>query len=145
MRERSGSARRARCEPLLDARPTRRRGGGGLLLAERALVEPELEQEVERLADDAAGRDAEVLHDLVAVEVGTDGLELLLLRSSAIRASSSSMRSASVCGLALVAGRAVAPGELDQLVEQRSPASRTKRRTALSVHPMAYVWKRRCR
>ena len=36
-------------------RPTRRPAGGGLLLAERPLVEPELEQEVQRLAHVAPG------------------------------------------------------------------------------------------
>ena len=43
---------------------------------------------------------------------------------------------ASMPGLALVAGGAVAAGQLDELGQQRSPASRTNRRTALSVHPI---------
>src|SRR5690349_13915350 len=52
---------------------------GGLLLAEGALVEPQLHQEAVGLADLAAGAEAEHGHDLVAVEVGPQRRELLRL------------------------------------------------------------------
>ena len=71
------------------------------------------------------GRHAEVLHHLVAVELGPDRPSAPPRpASSAMRASSSSMRRARSGGLALVARRAVAAGQHDQLVS-RSPASRT--------------------
>jgi hypothetical protein len=50
----------------------------GGIRADRALVQAHLEQEAVRLADLAAGRDAEDLLDPVAVELGADGVELLL-------------------------------------------------------------------
>src|SRR5205085_7864488 len=50
----------------------------GLLLAQRPLVEAKLQQVVEGLAHQRPGADAQVGHHLVAVEVGTDGVELLL-------------------------------------------------------------------
>src|SRR5437899_3195192 len=49
-----------------------------LLLAERPLVEAQLQQMIERLAHDRTGTNAEVRHHLVAVEIGTDRVELLL-------------------------------------------------------------------
>ena len=54
-------------------------GLGGGRFAEGAAVHPQLEQEAVGLADVTAGPDAEDLHDLVAVEVRTHGVELLLL------------------------------------------------------------------
>src|SRR3954467_15719984 len=48
-----------------------------LVLTQRTLVQPELEEEGERLAHHAAGRDAELGHHRVAVEVGPDGGQLL--------------------------------------------------------------------
>src|SRR5207344_1286650 len=45
----------------------------------RTLVETSLEQEVERFPHDPPRLDAEELHDLPAVERGTDRVELLLL------------------------------------------------------------------
>ena len=59
--------------------PPLRQSATGLLLAQRALVHPELEQEIERPAHVTAGGNAERFHHLGAVEVGTDGVELLLL------------------------------------------------------------------
>src|ERR1700722_6047214 len=50
-----------------------------LLLAQRALVEPQFHEEVQRLADSPPRSDAEELHDLVAVQVRAQGLQFLLL------------------------------------------------------------------
>src|SRR5689334_1078923 len=49
-----------------------------LVLAERALLEASFEEHRERVADDAPRLHPEVAHDLVAVEVGPDAIELLL-------------------------------------------------------------------
>src|SRR4029079_11463607 len=54
-------------------------GFAGLGFAEGALVETEVHQELVGLADLAARWDAEDLHDLVAVEVGAQRVEFLLL------------------------------------------------------------------
>ena len=51
----------------------------GVVLRDRAFVEPGFEQELERVAHDAPGLHAEVLHHLPAVERRTDGVELFLL------------------------------------------------------------------
>ena len=89
----------------------------------------------QRLADQRPGRDAEVLHDLPAVDVGTDRLQLLLRPSSAMRASSSSIRRASISAFRSL--RVVQSHRVSSISSSsRSPASRTNRRTALSVHPM---------
>ena len=99
--------------------PPRQQAAADLVLAERALVEAHLEQERQRLADDPARADAEVLHHRVAVELGPDRRQLLLLaqlgdaRLELVHAPRQLRR------LALVARRAVAAGEHVQLVEQR--------------------------
>ena len=49
----------------------------GLLLAEGALLQAQLEEEVERPPHLGTGRQAQVRHHLVAVEVGPDGGQLL--------------------------------------------------------------------
>ena len=64
---------------LLTQPPPLQESGLGGVLGHRAVVEAELEEEVVGRADVAGGPDAEQLHDLVAVEVGTEGVELLLL------------------------------------------------------------------
>ena len=53
-------------------------GFAGLVFAEGALVEAEVHEELVGLAYLATRRDAEDLHDLVAVEVGAEGIEFLL-------------------------------------------------------------------
>src|SRR5690606_9539950 len=60
------------------SRPPRVEPGERLVAPERALLEAQLEQVFERLADGAARADAEVRHHLVAVEVGADAVDLLL-------------------------------------------------------------------
>src|SRR5690349_19339062 len=60
------------------ARPLQEGLSGGLL-ADRPAVEPQVEQELVRLADDRTRLDAEDLLDLVPVELRPDLGELLLL------------------------------------------------------------------
>src|SRR5271167_84468 len=50
-----------------------------LLLTQRALVEPQFHQEVQGLADGPPRPDAQQLHDLVPVQVGSECPQLLLL------------------------------------------------------------------
>ncbi len=57
--------------------PPRVQAPAGLFFAQRALFQAELEQEVERLAHDRARGQTQVVHDLAAVELGADGVELL--------------------------------------------------------------------
>ncbi len=90
---------------------------GGLVRAERALIDPELEQVVERLADHPARRHAEVRHDLVAVEVGPDGVELLPLSQLLDAALQLVHASGQRTRLGRVARRAVASGQLVEVVE----------------------------
>ena len=106
--------------------PPRVEAPAGLLLAERALVEAQLEQEVERLARRRGpGAMPEVLHDLAPVEVGADGVELLLLaqlRDAAPRARPCAGPSAR----ALAALRVVQSQRVSSLSRSSSgPASRT--------------------
>ena len=97
----------------------------GLLLPERALLEAQLEQERQRLADDGPGRDAEVLHHLVAVELGAQGAQLLLgrqlgdARLELVHAPGEGLRLASRC--AVVQSQRVSTFSSSS----RSPASRT--------------------
>src|SRR5688500_11169268 len=58
--------------------PPRVEPGERRLLGHRALLEPQLEEHLECVADVAAGPQPEVLHHLVAVQVGPDRVELLL-------------------------------------------------------------------
>ena len=74
----------SRVEPVADQRsaacgPPGVQLLGGPLLAEGPVVHAQLEQVPVGLAHLAAGTDAEDGHDLVAVEVGAQGVELLLL------------------------------------------------------------------
>ena len=80
-------------------------------------VDPQLEQVPVGLADLAPGTDAEQLHDLVAVEVGADRVELLLLGELVDPGLQLVVRPPQPLGLAPVAGRAVGPGEHVQPVE----------------------------
>src|SRR3954463_8918338 len=68
---RSGRRRLLRGPPRVEA-------AVGLLLTQRSLVEADLEQGVEGLAHGPARADAQMGHDLLAVEVRADRSELLL-------------------------------------------------------------------
>ena len=92
-------------------------GGGGRLLGHRAVVHPQLEEELVGLADLAAGADPEDLHDLVAVEVGADRGQLLGLRQPGDPLLELVVSTAEAVGLALVAGGAVGAGEDVQALE----------------------------
>ena len=81
------------------ARPTRRRGGVGLVAPSGPSVEADLQQERQRLTDHRPRRDAEMLHHGVPVELGTDRRSSSSSASSAMRSSSSSMRRASCAAL----------------------------------------------
>ncbi len=96
----------------------------GLLLAEGALVHPELEQEGQRPPHIAARVQAESLHHLGPVEVGADGVELLLLTQVGDPGLELVHPPGQGPRLVGVPGGAVAPG---QLVSRSSsgPASRT--------------------
>src|SRR3954468_6061062 len=74
------TSRRAGSAPFsAPGRPPLAEAPAGLVLTERTLVEPELEEEGERLAHHAAGGAPQLGHHRVAVEVGPDGGQLLLL------------------------------------------------------------------
>src|SRR5262249_47030470 len=79
----------------------------GVRLGKRALVEADLEEVGQRVADVAARADAEVVHHLLAVEVGPDGVELLLLLELLDADLELVHAPGQVRGLALVARRAV--------------------------------------
>ena len=89
----------------------------GVVVGHRAVVEPQLEQEAVGLADLAARRDPEDLHDLVAVEVGPDRRQLLLLGEPRDPRLEVVVGAPQPVGLALVAGRAVGPGQDVQPLE----------------------------
>src|SRR5690606_14528388 len=84
----------------------------GLLLAERALLQAQLEEHRQRRAHVGAGADAQVLHDLLAIDVGPDRIQLLagLELGDPLLEGVHPLRQ--LTSLALVAGGAVAPGEL---------------------------------
>ena len=127
-----------RLRPPSGRRPPLVEAAVRLLLAERALVDADLEQHGQRLADRRARRDAEVRHHLLAVEVGTDRSPAPPARcSSAMRASSASMRCASSPGLSLVAGGAVAAGQLVELVEQVAGVADVAADGAVGPHVVA--------
>src|SRR5664280_3612072 len=92
----------------------------GLLLAQRPLLEPELEQMGQGPADVAPRRQTELIHHLGPVEVGADGVQLLLLaqlgdtRLELVHAPAERSR------LVGVAGGAVTAGQLVEPVEQRA-------------------------
>src|SRR4249919_1649282 len=88
------------------------------ILGHRPVVHPELEQERVRRPDLPARRDPEDLHDLLAVEVGPDRGQLLLLRQPRDPGLELVIGTTQTIGLALVAGRAVGAGEDVQAIEQ---------------------------
>ena len=108
--------RRALRRGLTGAPPTTPAAAGRLLLAERALVEPQLHRK-SRPGRHRPGADAEQLHDLVPVEVGSQRDELLLLaqlRDAGLQLVHAARQRP---GLGGVAGRAVAAGQLVEPVE----------------------------
>ena len=110
--------------------------GLGVLAGQRAVLEAQLQQVLLGLADHRTGRHAEDRHDRVAVEVGPDRVELLLLAQPRDPLLEVVVGPPELLGLALVAGGAVRPGQLVQPVEQRrrrrgrsgAPPSRSTRR-----------------
>ena len=89
----------------------------GAVGAEGALVDAALQQVGVRLADDAAGADAEDLHDLVAVEVGPHRVELLLLGEHGDPGLEVVVRGAQPGGAGPVPGGAVRAGQDVQALE----------------------------
>ena len=79
--------------------------------AERAVLDPALEQVVVRLADVGARRQAQDLHDLGAVQVGAQRGHLLLLGELGDPVLQIVVRRPQPGGLGLVPGRAVGPGQ----------------------------------
>src|SRR5688572_32291454 len=75
------------------------------------MLQPELEEESVRLADLRTGSDPQGLHDLVSVQVRTDGRHLLLLREARDPLLEVVVRAPEPLGLAPVAGGAVGTGE----------------------------------
>ena len=114
----SRARRRARPQARCRAPRPSREPAVRLVRADRAFVEADLEEEAERLADHRAGRHTEERHHLVAVEIGTDLLQLLLLAQHGDALLQLVHATAERFGLAGVAGGAVAAGQLVQLVEQ---------------------------
>src|SRR5207249_538785 len=92
----------------------------GLLLTERALLHTELEQVRERLAHHPSRPDAEMGHDLVAVDVGPERVERLLLAQPDDPGLQLVHALGELLGPAPVAGGAVGPGQLVEPVEQRA-------------------------
>src|SRR5580700_1535746 len=93
---------------------------GRLLLAERTFVNTKVHEEVPGLADGPAGLETQDLHDLVAVEVGTHGIELLLRPELGDAGLELVHTTCQRSGLGRVPGRAVAAGELVERVEVRT-------------------------
>ena len=108
------------CSSAVDAPLTRprRRALVRLVLVDLALFEPDLQQEVERLADDPARADAEDLHHLVAVERGriARAPPARAARRCALRARPSAARARRPFWLRVVQSH----GELVEVVEQRA-------------------------
>ena len=92
----------------------------GLFLVHRALVEAELEEEVECIADDRPGLDAEERHHPPAVEGRPDAIELLLLaqpRDALLELVDAPVQRPR---LRLVPRRAVLTDEMVERLEQRT-------------------------
>ena len=89
-----------------------------LLLAERALIEAELEQEVEGPTHVPPGGQAQQAHDLVTVEVGPDGVELLLPAELIDPGLELVHATGQGPGLRRVPSGAVTPGQLVEPVEK---------------------------
>src|SRR5262245_63458183 len=84
------------------------------VLAERPVLEPQLQQVVVRRSDLATLRDAQDLHDLVAVQVRPDRVQLLLLGQPVDPLLEMVVRRPQRGRLAGVPGRAVRPGQYVQ-------------------------------
>jgi hypothetical protein len=80
-------------------------------MAERAVLHPQFEQERGRLADEGSGREAEQPHDLGAVQIRTDGGQLLLLLQLGDPALEGVVAAGQPLRLGLVPGRTVGPGQ----------------------------------
>src|SRR6202050_147397 len=95
----------------------------GVLGAEGTFVKAGVEEKVERVADDRPGWDAQVRHDLTPVERRPDRVELLAFSEAGDAFHELVHAAGQGGGLPGVAGRAVGPLELVQLVEQRPGVS----------------------
>src|SRR6185437_5668432 len=93
---------------------------GRLLLAQRPFVNTKVHEEVPGLADGPPRHEVEDLHDLVAVEVGTHGIELLLRPELGDTGLELVHTTGQGTGLGRVPRRAVATGELVERVEVRA-------------------------
>src|SRR5699024_2100284 len=82
----------------------------GALLAARAVLHPQVEQVPVGLTHDPTGRQAQDLHDPVAVQVGTDLRDLLLLGEVVDAGLELVVGAGEGAGLAPVAGGDVRPG-----------------------------------
>ncbi|CAG6393505.1 conserved hypothetical protein [Actinacidiphila cocklensis] len=90
------------------------------LLAQRAVLQPQFQQVLVGLAHRRPRGDPEHRHDLVAVQVGPDRVQLLLLLELGDPLLKAVVRPGQRRRLALVAGRAVRPGQLVQPLQQRT-------------------------
>src|SRR4051794_30907577 len=94
------SARVAVVPPLIEP-------SANLFLAQQALLQADLEQEGQRLADERAGTEAQLRHHLRPIELRSDRGELLTLGELGDASLELIHASRQHQGLALVAGRAV--------------------------------------
>src|SRR5919204_4662400 len=78
---------------------------------QRSLLKSEFQQELVRLADLTARPDAQNVHDLVAVEVGPDGVELFLFGKDGNAFLELVVGALQGRRLALISRRAVGPGQ----------------------------------
>src|SRR4051812_21236407 len=90
------------------------------LLAQRAVLHPQLEQVTVGLTDHRPGADPELGHDPVAVEVGPQSLQVLLLLEHRDPLLQRVVRRRQRAGLRGVARGAVRPRQLVQPVEHRT-------------------------
>ena len=95
----------------------------GAFTAERAVLHPQLEQVRVGLADQRARRDPQQLHDLVAVQVGPDRGQLLLLGELDDPAFERVVARGQALRLGPVPGRGVRPGQRVQPGQQRAGVS----------------------
>src|SRR5690606_15010443 len=114
-----GSVRAGRGRAVGPARcPPREESLSREVLTERPVLHALGEQESVRLADLPPGRDAEDGHDLLAVEVGADLVELLLLLQGSDARLEVVVGGCEARGLAAVARRAVRAGQAVQALEE---------------------------
>ena len=123
--------------PLLECRHRR-------IVLHRPVLQAQLQQELVRLADGWAGADAKNLHDLVAVEVGPDGVQFLLLLELSDALLQAVVRTGERGGLALVPRGAVGAGQLVEAVEQRARVPYVAADRRVRPLPVPYPWNRRC-